>query len=125
MTTESQEERPAPHPNEELLRTFYGALERGDQGSIAQLLGDDIVVHNPLTGTYEGREHVMAMYRRFAELVGPTFKFPALDVLANESSIVVLPAVAGWRTARKGMDVYHVDRGQIVEIWISEWDTSE
>lgn len=117
------------HPNEELLRTFYAALERGDLGSIEQLIGETIVVRvsgqNALTGTYEGRAEVLAMYRTFANLVGPGFKIPAHDVLANDSSIVVLPAAAGWRTAKKGMDVYHVDRGQIVEIWITEWDTTE
>ena len=50
------------------------------------------------------------------EVLGPDFRFPPHDVLADAQSIVVVPQVASWRTAERGMDVYHVVDGRIADI---------
>lgn len=111
--------------NEELLARFYAAVEQNRLGDIEPLFDDDIVIRLPgrleLSGTYRGRDAAMRFYRRVVGILGPDFRFPAHDVLADEQSIVVLPKVAAWRTAERGMDVYHVADGRITEIWLTEW----
>ena len=74
-----------------------------------------------LSGTYRGREAAMQFYRRLAGILGPDFRFPPHDVLADEQSIVVLPKAAAWRTAETGMDVYHIADDRITEVWLTEW----
>jgi ketosteroid isomerase-like protein len=111
--------------NQELLERFYATIEQGRVGDIERFFDEQIVVHlagrHDLAGTYRGREAAMRFYQRVADFLGPGFRFPPHDVLADEQSIVVLPRAAAWRTAERGMDVYHVADGRITEIWLTEW----
>jgi ketosteroid isomerase-like protein len=111
--------------NKELLERFYAAIEQDRLEVIEQLFDGHVMIRlagrHELSGTYRGREAAMQFYRRLAEVLGPGFRFPPHDVLADEQSIVVLPKAAAWRTAEKGMDVYHVADGRITEVWLTEW----
>jgi ketosteroid isomerase-like protein len=111
--------------NKELLERFYAAIEQDRLGVIERLFDDHVVVRlagrHELSGPYRGREAAMLFYQRVVGVLGPGFRFPAHDVLADEQSIVVLPKAAAWRTAERGMDVYHVVDGRIAEVWLTEW----
>jgi ketosteroid isomerase-like protein len=111
--------------NEDLLERFYAAIEQDRLEVVERLVDERVVIRlagrHELAGTYRGREAAMRFYRRVAGVLGPGFRFPAHDVLADEQSIVVLPKAAAWRTAERGMDVYHVVDGRITEIWLTEW----
>ena len=113
------------HPNRELLYSFYRAIEHGDLAAVVALLAEGIAIHvggkSPLSGDYHGRADALALYERFAGLVGPGFTFPPHDALVDDQFIVVLPRDARWRTAGRGMDVYRIDDGHIAEIWLTQW----
>ena len=111
--------------NMALLERFYAAIEQDRLAEIEEMVDEDVVIRLagrlPLSGTHRGREVAMGFYRRLAGVLGPGFRFPPHDVLADEQSIVVLPKVAGWQTAERGMDVYHIVDGRITEIWLTRW----
>jgi ketosteroid isomerase-like protein len=111
--------------NQDLLARWYAAIEQDRLNMIERLVDDHIVVrvagHHDLAGTYHGRDAVLGLYQRVMEVLGSDFRFPPHDVLADAQSIVVLPQVAAWRTAERGMDIYHVVDGRITEIWLTEW----
>src|SRR4051812_37304139 len=84
--------------NKELLERFYAAIEQDQLRVIERLFDEHVVIRlagrHELSGTYRGREATMQFYRRLAGILGPDFRFPAHDVLADEQSIVVLPKAA-------------------------------
>jgi ketosteroid isomerase-like protein len=99
---------PEPRPsrgraNEELIERFYAAIEQDRRAEVERLLDEHVVVRlagrHEFKGTHRWREAALRFYRHVADVLGPGFRFPAHDVLADEQSIVVLPKVAAWRTA--------------------------
>ena len=74
------------HPNEQLLRREYDGRARGDLTEVAATFHDEIVWHVPgrsaISGTYRGKNEVMAYVRDRQELAGGTFEITVHDVFA-------------------------------------------
>lgn len=114
------------HPHESLVRGFYAARARRDLAAVRDALAPDVVWHEagsrpPYTGDLIGREAVLAMMAKAAELTGGTFHLELEDVLANDRRAVALVdwvAERGGRTLRgKEIAVYRVQGGRLVEAW--------
>jgi len=118
------------HPNEELLRRGFEAFGRGDMATIAELFADDVVWHapgnNPLAGDYKGRDSVLTLFGKFAELSGGTLKVEVHDILANDEHGVALTHSTAQRGGKSlddnGVQVFHIRDRKAVESWFHPGD---
>jgi ketosteroid isomerase-like protein len=118
------------HPNEDLLRRGYEAFGRGDMATIAGLFADDIVWHapgnSPLSGDYKGRDSVLALFGKSAELSGGTLNVEVHDILANDEHGVALTRSTAQRGGKtlddNGVQVFHIRDGKTVETWFHPGD---
>ena len=113
------------HPNVELARQAYEAMAKGDLTASAEGIADDVTWHGmaagPLSGTYHGRDEVLAFFGRVAEETGGTFQLEVHDVLANDEHTVVLCTMSATR-GNKSIEipvanVAHVRDGKVTEFW--------
>jgi ketosteroid isomerase-like protein len=112
----------AVHPNEALLRREYDAFAHGDLGALEGIFADGITYHipgrNPLSGTYEGKDEVFALFERDRAV---SFESELHDVIANDTHAVALSSIR----AQAGELVYddisvhvvHIEGGRITEAW--------
>ena len=114
------------HPNEELLSRGFEAFSKGDMGAVAALFADDIVWHSPgrgpLSGDHRGRDQVLGLFAKQAELTGGTFRVEVHDLLANDEHGVALTTARGERGGKawegKSVLVFHVREGKATEVWL-------
>jgi ketosteroid isomerase-like protein len=89
------------HPNEEIVRDLYAAMERGDGRALAQALRPDtrwiIAGHGELAGTCVGGDAIFGFWRRVARETGGGLRLSLRDVLANDTRAVALVDVVGVR----------------------------
>jgi ketosteroid isomerase-like protein len=87
------------HPNEELLRSYFTAAERGDLGTLDELFADSIRAHvagtHALAGEYQGKEAVFGFFGRLAERSGGTARLQLQDAVADDWFAVALVEAAG------------------------------
>jgi ketosteroid isomerase-like protein len=112
------------HPNATLIRRGYDALNTGDIATLAELLAEDIVEHQPgnnvLSGDYKGRDAVLGFYGRLAQETGGTFRAELERVLVNEQRVVTVHHSTAQRNG-KTLDcrtslVFEIRDGRAVEI---------
>jgi hypothetical protein len=116
------------HPNEELVRSWLGALARGDLEAARDTFTDDVILHfpgqNPLAGDHQGRAQVLRLIRRATEIIGGSFQIH--DVLANDARAVTLANLRIERDKRirtcRRITVYDIKDGKISEFWITYSD---
>ena len=114
------------HPNEELLSRGFEAFSKGDMGAVAALFADDIVWHSPgrgpLSGDHRGKDQVLGMFAKQAELTGGTFRVELHALLANDEHGVALTSASGEREGKawegKSVLVFHVREGKATEVWL-------
>jgi ketosteroid isomerase-like protein len=114
------------HPHEILVRGFYAARAGRDLAAVRDAIAPDVVWHEagsrpPYTGDLIGRDAVLAMMAKAAELTGGTFRLELEDVLANDRRAV---ALVDWVAEREGrtlrgkeIAVYRVRDGRLAEAW--------
>jgi ketosteroid isomerase-like protein len=109
-----------------LIRDFYAARARRDLVAVRDAIAPDVVWHEagsrpPYTGDLVGREAVLAMMVKAAELTDGTFRLDLDDVLANDRHTVALVswvAERGERALRgKEIAVYRIREGRLAEAW--------
>jgi uncharacterized protein len=119
------------HPNEDLVREQYAALERGDMDALRnQCWTDDVRWHvpgrSPFAGDYEGPEQVLRVFARIFELTSDTLSSELHDVLANDEHAVALITTRAERAGKQlndnQVDTYHFRDGKISEIWTQSTD---
>ena len=112
------------HANVLRLREGYEAFGKGDLAALDDLFAADIrwyeAGHNQLSGTYEGREAVYALFGRLFELTEGSFRLDVLTMFADDTDGVVvaeasarcgprsferLPEVHVWRFSPEGQVV--------------------
>ena len=120
----------AEHPNAELARKAYKAMAEGDLATVFEGIADDVVWHGmaagPLSGTYHGRDEVVAFFGRVMEETGGTFRLEVHDVLANDEHIVVLCTMSATRGNKSieipVVNVSHGRDGKVTEFWPATTD---
>jgi len=102
------------HPNVDVLRRGYDALEKAEVETVRGLLADDVVCHvagsSILAGEYVGHDEVFDLIVRLIELSDATHHVVVQDVVADDRLGVVF-AVHEMRRD----DVLH--RFQAVHVW--------
>ena len=114
------------HSNEQLVRTFLDAQQRGNAALLTNLLSDDIVWHVPgrnlLSRDYTGKTEVFGFFGRARELSGGTVRIEPIEILAGDQHAVALVRVHAEREGRK-LDgelqafTFRIDGGKIAEFW--------
>ncbi|TMC86926.1 MAG: nuclear transport factor 2 family protein [Chloroflexi bacterium] len=110
MTTTSVEQR-----NVELTKKGYQAFNEAHIEGVMDVLDDDVVWHiggeNPISGEYKGKEAVIGMFAKFAQLTEGTYEADVHDILASEEHTVVLGTYTATRRGRtrsaRFVDVIH------------------
>jgi uncharacterized protein len=113
------------HPNVELARQAHEAMAKGDLAASSEGIADDVTWHGmaagPLSGTYHGRDEVLAFFGRVMEETGGTFRLAVHDVLANDEHTVVLCTMSASRGNKSieipVVNVAHVRDGKVTELW--------
>jgi len=92
------------HAPEDILRTLYEAFAKGDVETVMSLLTDDVEYHisgrSPVSGTYKGKDEVLAWVGQLMELSGGTFRIEVQDILANDEHGVALTIKRGQRAGK-------------------------
>jgi uncharacterized protein len=118
------------HPNEELVRKGYEAFGKGDIETLNDLFADDIAWNvpgrNQLAGTYRGKDEVLGVFQKTAELTGGTFKLEMHDLLANDDHVVGLIHATGEHDGKKlednSVQIFHIKNGKVTEQWLHPGD---
>jgi hypothetical protein len=118
------------HPNEDLMRRGFEAFGKGDMATIAELFADDIVWHapgnSPLSGDFKGRDSVLELLGKSAELSGGTLKLEVHDILANDEHGVALLRGTAQRGGKSldnySVQVFHIRDRKVVETWFHPGD---
>ncbi len=118
------------HQNADLIRNGYDAFLKGDMAILKSLFAEDAVWHaagdNPTSGEYRGRDAVFGLFRVIVELSGGTFRVEVHTVLADDNHGVALTRTTarreGKRLRAQSVNVFHVRRGKITEVWQASED---
>ena len=112
------------HPNEQLIREMFSAMERGDMSWFESHVADDIVWHvggnSRSAGTYRGKETVAQMMGGVAS--PDSMKADVHDVIADDDHTVVLgtavvTAPSGASVEYNYVNVFHIDGDKVTEVW--------
>lgn len=107
----------AEHPNAALLREGFEMFNRADVEGLNGLIAEDAVQRMPgrgaLAGEHKGRDAILQMYGRMAELSGGTFRANVEDLYANDDRVVAIYRATGERDATQ-LDLRHAIVFQIV-----------
>lgn len=112
------------HPNVDVLRLSDEALQAGDIEQFLSYFTDDLVMHagghNPLAGTYKGKEQFQELFGRFMELAGD-YSFEAHSYLADDEHGVSMQKSKmtkdGQTLELDEVFVMHFRDGKISEMW--------
>jgi steroid delta-isomerase-like uncharacterized protein len=95
----------AEHANVALVRRGFEAFNRGDIGTLTELITADarqlMPGRGPLAGEHKGRDNILAMYGQIAELTGGTFRADLRDVYANDFDAVAVYRATAERGGRR------------------------
>ncbi len=114
------------HPNAELVRRFHDAQQRGDAGTLMEMLAGNVVWHVPgrnlLSRDYIGKGEVAAFWARARELSGGTVRTELIDALGGDAFGVALVRVFAERGGRRlggqfQAFTYRIENGKIAEFW--------
>ncbi len=120
------------NPNLDGARAGYKAFAEGDMATLNELFADDIVWHfpgnNPLSGDYEGKEAVFALFARLAQETEGTFSNDLHDLLANDDHAVALVNQHAERGGKsldnQSVHISHWKDGKLTEFWSMQDDQS-
>ena len=106
------------HPDAQLLRTAYEALNRYDLEAFSAAFAEDAIMHGA-DGQVTGRDSIRSIVEQLIDLSKRSLQIEVHDVLANDDHTVVLQtttAQLGDRSLRdRVVYVFHVDDGLISE----------
>ncbi len=106
-----------------IVRRLYEARAAGDLASAAEVIGPNVVWHEPYDylGTINGRAAVIAAIEHSMAETGGTFTLKVTDLLASDDHVVALVDFSaerhGGRMSGREIGVFKVEGGQIQEVW--------
>jgi len=116
----------ADHPDIAVVKKGYAAFNTADIATLSTLIAEDAVQHMPegknqLAGDHKGRDNILAMYGRLAELTGGTFRAePKLYTTDGRGTVIVQHDYQGERdgksVAQPNALIFRIEGGQIVEL---------
>jgi len=109
------------------VRVGYDALLAGDGAAATFVLDDASLLHVPgmsgLAGDYQGKEAILGLFARMAEVTGGTARFDSPRLVTNDDRVIVLRGrmTAGRIDSRLDTEVIHALslRGHTIqEVWV-------
>jgi ketosteroid isomerase-like protein len=95
----------AEHPNVALIRKGFAAFNAGDVETLTEVIAKDALQHMPgnnrFSGDHKGRDSILAMYGKIAELTEGSYQAVLEAVYANDHRAVAIyrgKATRGSRT---------------------------
>jgi ketosteroid isomerase-like protein len=111
-----------PHPNEEVVRRAYAAINRRDIDAFVAAFAENAVWHGS-GQSIVGSKPIGALVGQLIDASGGSLQIDLHDVLANDEHVVVLQTTRAERQGRRLEDnvvyVFHVVEGKIAEAWFS------
>lgn len=119
--------------NAATVRRYYADVwNRGDLSALPEVVGEDLVGHDPIAGDY-GYQRLQEMVRLFRGAF-PDFETRGMHTIAHADVVALIfhstgtfagefmgRASSGRRLAWSGLVLYRFQNGRIVEIWTA-WD---
>jgi ketosteroid isomerase-like protein len=114
----------------ELMRRYLDSVQSGDREAAFRHFADDIVGHVPgrsaLAGELQGKEAVVGYIEAAVAHASGNVEVELIDMLASEERVALIVRERLQRDGRildmRRANVYRVQGGRIVEIWIFEGD---
>ena len=82
------------HPNTAVVREGFDRFAQGDVTGLLGLFADNAIWHipgaSPMAGAHEGRDEIIALLRRMAELTAGTYRVELLWVVADDKHIAAV-----------------------------------
>jgi len=111
-----------PHPNEQVIRRAYAAINRGDLAAISAEFTEDAIWHGS-EAAISGAEAIADLVGALREASRGTLRIELHDVLANEFHAVALQVTRAERNGQSLVDrvvyVFHLRDGKIAEAWFN------
>jgi len=117
--------------NSAVAREYFKAIQNGDMATLAKLVDERIVWHQPgsnrFSGERKGRGPVFEMIGAMMQLSNGTFAIDKLHSVMENGDLVAcsLHFVAqreGKSMNMEGVDVLRIENGTIVEAWLFSSD---
>lgn len=111
----------------EAVARYGAAAAAGDMRGLASTLSPGVIWHQPgrnqLSGDHVGPDTVVAHLGRFMALSGGTFALATESVVESGALVVTTVRFTASRPGhpdldQRGVDVFRVVDGQIVEVWL-------
>ncbi|MBB5788880.1 nuclear transport factor 2 family protein [Jiangella mangrovi] len=116
---------------EQVVRTYFDALEAQDLATVAAALAEDVVWHQPganrFSGVQRGATAVGAMIAGMTEISGGSFALTVTaPLLVNDDTVAAHIHFSASRDGatldQDGIDVLKVTDGKISEVWLFSAD---
>lgn len=113
--------------NIEIVQSYFNAIAKGDFDTVASLLSDDIVWHQPgkgiQSGTYNGKTALFVHLGNFMKWSNGSFAIDHIDYIADNGSLVAasinFKAEKGTTSmSMKGVDLLRIEGELIKEVWL-------
>jgi hypothetical protein len=106
--------------HEDMLRTVYESVAKGDMETVMGLLTDDIEFHifgrSPVSGRYSGKDEILRFFGKLIETYGDTFQLEVQDILVNHKHGVALTRERSQRggkiTENRAVHVHDIRDGK-------------
>ena len=117
--------------NTDLVKRYLNAFNERDRGTLTELLADDAVehgVHETLRGPDEIVDFLESHFEVFPDYTGETEALVAEDdhvvvrysATGTHSEAFHDVAPTGQTVEWSGMAMYHIEDGEIAEVWLEE-----
>jgi len=113
------------HPNVELVKKGFEALDSGDMGWMNEHMSDDVVWHiggkSKIAGAHEGKEAVLNMFAQQAPIFGSA-RIDVHDVLGNDQHVIAIGKASvddpdGGTVDWLYANVFHIQDEKVTEVW--------
>jgi hypothetical protein len=84
----------AEHPDVTIVKRGYTAFNRADVATLTELIAEDATQHmvgdNLVSGDFKGRDAILGMYARIAELTDGTYRCDIEQIFTDGAGTVVV-----------------------------------
>jgi ketosteroid isomerase-like protein len=113
--------------NIQVVESYFAALAAGQFDKLPTIISPDVIWHQggngALSGTYKGIDAVFALFGKFMEISGGTFKIDRVDSIQENNGLVIaavhfMAQKPGAEIAMNGFDVMKIVDGRIMEVFL-------
>jgi len=115
-----------------VVKTYFDSLAKGDLNTLGSLFAEEVVWHQPGTGTlsgvYKGKDAVFSLFGQFMQISEGTFKIDSVNaIMANGNLVSAILSFSakkkgGAEINMKGIDLMKVENGKITEVYLFSED---